>query len=149
MVNTSEFIASETGTIFSYLVEINHSSFGSPIRKCSDNQDISYGGNTYSASNLNVTLLQDSSGVVSGSVLQIENISGEIREALKGLYTQPSVKIGLYSSLGALEMGFYEMDVTKVSYSPTMATMYLKTDLGLDNEYPSKRFDRSYGGLVS
>jgi len=134
----SSLNAQETGEVWLALLEISHSSF-STLRFVNNNEDITHGGNTYTAYPFKIVLSSESGEEISRASLEIDNIDRSIIQELRQIATAPTmtVKIVMASSPDTVEAGPFNFSLKDVKYNASTIKGTLGYEDILDEAWPS------------
>ena len=75
------------------LLVIDHDDLAAPIRITDNNENLSYGGNTYYAWPVKVSLPDETEDAIGTATVTISNVDRAITEALRELATPPSISL--------------------------------------------------------
>lgn len=152
-------VAQETDEIIVVLLELNHSSFASPIRASSDNADELADGTTGTISNSNEFVFYPFEFLMPDQVedapprarLSIDNIDRSIVSAVRGASGDAitvTVQIVLASEPDSSLVGSLVFDLTNVKYDALTVSGDLTFTAVLDEPYPEGVFGpSSFPGL--
>lgn len=133
----------ETGEVFLVLLTIDHESLADPIRVSSDSVATISGGDTYVAFPFEIHLPPDLADERAQVSLKIDNISGQITEAMRSVQGRPTVELQvvLASDPDTIEVGPITLEIERVSYDAGSMEATLVLDDILQDAYPSAIFN--------
>lgn len=149
----------QTDEVLLALIVIAHDDLASPIRVCSNVEDITQGGIVYDDEGVVTT---DAGTVTDGSgdtytafpfevelpdpeglaILSICNVDRQIVEAIRTIDSPPTVTLSLVlaDSPDVVEAGPFEFELTDVTYDALIVSGTLSFDHFLDEIWPGDRF---------
>lgn len=136
---------------FIWLVTIDHSSLGSPIRICNNNVDIVSNGNTFIGFPFSIQPPTDSEQASSAS-LTISNVSRKITRAIENMDTSPVLTLSLVlaSTPNTIEVNFAGFTFTDVSWDANSIRATISQAVYWQEPYPRKRVTpRKFPGLFA
>lgn len=131
--------AQETEQVYLVLLEIAHSSLGTPIRVVNNYADVVSNGVTYSAFPFEISLPDDTDEKMPNVMLSIDNVDRVIVNAIRSITGPPTITISvvLASSPSTIEAGPYSMTLREASYDAATVTGSLAVEDMLNEPYPS------------
>lgn len=142
--------AQETGEAVFFLVTIDHSTWGTPVRMVNNNENIVSGGNTYYAFPVDIQLPNDTAEQMPRTKLKVCNVDREIIAALRALSTKPTVTLSIIfsSTPNTIEAGPFNMRLENYSYDAETVTGDLILEDILNEPFPQGTFNPGeYPGL--
>ena len=138
--------AQETGEALLFLVVVSHDDWAEPLRLVNNNEDISSGGNVYSAFPVEIELPKEDAEQIAKTSIRICNVDRQITAALRELQTPPmvSVSIILGSTPDTVEAGPFEFELQDYSYDQFTVTGTLAYEDVLNEPLPSHTFNPSH-----
>lgn len=126
------------------LLEIDHASFGSPVRICNDTRDWTIGGSTYVALPFACKLPNQARGENPRAQLQIDNVGRELTAAIEGLPVGAELlatfKLVSRATPSVVDYQFIAQ-LSGISITPTVVTCTMGSDDTMRQTAVRVRFD--------
>lgn len=153
MTSTAQLQTISDGVGFLELLEINHSSFASPVRVVNDTRNWTIGGNEYIGLPFRVKLPSQANKENPRAQLQIDNIGREITSLLEGLPIGASMLATIrVVSRSTPTVNDYEFvsPLSSISVTPTTVTASIGPDELMRGAAVRVRYDpQTASGLFS
>ena len=140
----------ETSEVFIVLLEIDHTDLGSPIRVCSDSQDVTSNGDVYSAYPFLISLPIDDSEQDPVMSIRIDNVDRTIIISLRGLTSPPSFQVQVIrlAAPNTIEVEFKDFTLKQIQYNANEITGTITLESFLFEPYPAgKMTPNDFPGL--
>jgi len=128
------------------LVDITHESFAEPVRMAANQEDVTSGGNVYTATGMSIGLASQEANSLPEVSLTVSNIETSLSKAFRGLQIQNvdpplvEVRFVLASSPDLLEEGPLKWQVKAVSITAEVMTLTLSSRDLISRGFPRLRF---------
>lgn len=134
--------AQESGEVWVHLIQLVHADLSPTLRYCDDDEDVSHGGNLYTARALEVELPTQGEGAGREVTLRIDDADRALRAKLKGLQgpVEATLRIILKSDPGTLLRGPFVFELQSVEKDPATLEGKLVYESLLDEQVPKDRF---------
>lgn len=142
-----ELLAQESSHVFVPALVISHPSYAATVRVVADGQDMTYGGNTYTALPFECALAPDVDDQLPTVRIRIDNIERSLIEELRSYSDPPTIQLQVFRRYppdwaAELEIDGGTFDVISIVYNVTTieATLGLEANI-LDEPACAVRFD--------
>lgn len=142
--------AQETGEVFLLLLTLSHASLGTPIRAANNLENVTSGGNLFTAFPFTIVLPHEQEDQPPKMRLVIDNVDRSIVTALRNLTSPPTIQLEvvLASQPNTIEATFPGFTLRQASYDQ----LVVEGDLALEEitlePFPEGSFDpQSFAGL--
>lgn len=129
-----EMFAEESDHVLMVLLEVSHTSITTQYF-VSNNENVAYGGNEYTAAAFETTFATDDGETIYGASLKISNISRALVESVRSVSSPPSVVINLIRMAPngdiAVEVGPLNFSILGVSIDVDV----IEAALGYEEDY--------------
>lgn len=140
--------AQTTSQVFLVLLEITHSTLGTPVRLVNNTEDITYDGNSFTAFPFSVTLPPDAEETQYQSQITLSNASRLLvstARLLSASRERAKVKIMVVSDISSgvaneLLMTISNLEVANVSYDVDQLTINCRIESLLNEGWPGYSF---------
>lgn len=136
-------LAQETNEVYLVLMEIDHSSFGSPLRFVNNDADITSNGDLYTAFPFEVVLPDDVEDKEPLASLRITNVSRELIDEIRSIQSPPSMVLSviLESSPDIIEWGPLSLETRGVTYDADYIVFRLAYSAFTREPFPYRTFN--------
>lgn len=136
-------LAQETGEVYLVILEVDHPSFGDPLRFVNNDADITSGGDVYSAFPFEIRLPDDREDKEPTASLKITNVSRELIDEIRSIAEPPSmvVSVILESSPNTIEWGPLDLEARGVTYDADNIVFNLAYSAFTREPFPYQTFD--------
>lgn len=144
------FFAAETSEAFTVLLEIDHADLSSPIRVCSDSQDVTSDGNVFTAYPFMIALPVDDDESPPSMTIRIDNVDRTIILSLRALTSPPSFKIQVIrlDAPDTIEIEFSDFSLRSITYDAVEISGSISLENFLFEPYPAgKMTPNDFPGL--
>jgi len=130
---------SETSDRFIVLITISHPSISTPIRVCSNSQDIISRGQAYYAYPFQLQLPDSTSDQPPKAQLQIDNVTPEIINALRTITTSPTITFEIVraENLNVVEVSMPNFILNSIQYDALIITGDISVEQYITEPYPA------------
>jgi len=145
-------LAQETDEVYLVLLEVDHSTFPSPLRFVNNDADITSGGNVYTAFPFDAQLPDDTEEKEPLATLRITNVSRELIDEIRSIQSPPSMTISvvLESSPNTIEWGPLDLETRGVTYDADNIIFKLAYSAFTREPFPYRTFDSvSFPGMFN
>lgn len=142
--------AQETGECPLFLVEFDHTDWGSPIRIVNNTEDVVSGGNTYTAFPFELELPESAPDREARTTIRVCNVDRQIVALLDALATPPTATLSLVlaSTPNTIELGPADFELVDYQYGTLVLEGTLAYEDVLNERIPADIFSPGdYPGL--
>jgi hypothetical protein len=120
-------LAQETSKVFLVLMDVHHDTYGTTARLVNNTEDITSGGNVYTAFPFYPKLPDDLEDREPVAEISVANVSRELIDEIRNIQAglKVTLKVVLSDSPNTIEWGPVEMDVRSISYNADAITFSL------------------------
>lgn len=140
----------ETAEVFLLLLTIAHPNLSPPIRVVNNQQDITSGGDTYTAFPFEITLPDEKEESIPRMRLAIDNVDKQIVQAMRSLTSPPTITLTvvLASQPDTVEVSFTGFVLRDVTHNALVVEGSLMLEDVLNEAYSQHSFTPNlYAGL--
>lgn len=140
----------ETAEVFLLLLTIAHPNLSPPIRVVNNQQDITSGGDTYTAFPFEITLPDEKEESIPWMRLAIDNVDKQIVQAMRSLTSPPTITLTvvLASQPDTVEVSFTGFVLRDVTHNALVVEGSLMLEDVLNEAYSQHSFTPNlYAGL--
>jgi hypothetical protein len=136
-------LAAETDELYLALLQVDHTDLGTPLRFVNNSDNVTSGGNVYTAFPFEVRMPDDTEDKEPTAELRIDNVSREIMDEVRSIASPPEMTLSvvLESSPNTIEWGPLVMDTRGVSYDANVITFRLAYSSFIREPFPYIAFD--------
>ena len=145
-------LAQETSEVYLVLLQVDHSSFGSPLRFVNNDADVTSGGDLYTAFPFEPQFPDDKEEKEPLATLKIDNVSRELIDEIRSIASPPMMTFSviLESSPNTIEWGPLELQTRGVTYDAQSITFRLGYNVFTREPFPYRTFDSvNFPGMFS
>lgn len=120
-------LAQETAKVFLVLMEVDHADWGAPVRLVNNTENITSGGNVYTAFPFYAKMPDDLEDREPVAEITVSNVTRELIDEVRNIHSGLTValKVVLADTPSTIEWGPIEMDVRSISYNADSVTFLL------------------------
>lgn len=136
-------LAAETDEVYLILLQIDHTSLGSPIRLVNNSDNVTSGGDVYTAFAFEAKMPDDQEDKEPTAEIRIDNVSRELMDEVRSIQGDLTMTLSviLESSPNTLEWGPLEFDVRGVTYDANTISFRLSYSTFIREPFPYLAFD--------
>jgi len=138
-----EAFKQSTDEVILELITVTHDDFSVPLRLVRNNENITSQGETFVASQFELTWPQDKESEVPRARIRHQNISRELVAAVRGVRTPPQVtmQVILASDPNTVQFEVTGMTMGRVDYDANVLSFELNFELLSQTQFPGKTFN--------
>jgi len=138
-----EAFKQSTDEVILELLTISHEDFSSDLRLVRNNENIVSQGDTFIASQFDLTWPQDREGEAPRASLKHQNISRELVAVIRGIRTPPSItmQVILASDPNTVQFEVTGMVIGKMDYDANTIQFELTFEIFSQTQFPGKTFN--------
>lgn len=136
-------LAQETDEVYLTLLEVDHTTFPSPLRFVDNSADVTSNSNVYTAFPFQVVMPDNVEGKEPIAKVVISNVTRELIDELRSITDSPTMTISiiLESSPDTIEWGPLEFQTANVTYDAENITFTLGYNTFMTEPFPYIVFD--------
>lgn len=136
-------LAQETDEVYLILMEVDHTSFPSPLRFVNNSSDVTSGGDVYTAFPFEVVMPDNVEGKEPLAKVIISNVTRELIDEIRSISDSPimTISVILDSSPNTIEWGPLEFQTSNVTYDADNITFTLGYNTFSTEPFPYIVFD--------
>lgn len=134
--------AQESGEVWVHLIQLVHADLSPTLRYCDDDEDVTHGGNLYTARAFDLELPTEGEGSGRQCTLRLDDVDRYVRGKLAGLLgpVEVTLRIILKSDPTVLLRGPFVFELQSLEKSPATLEGKLVYQSLLDEQVPKDRF---------
>jgi hypothetical protein len=143
-------MAQETDEVYLVIMEIDHPSFGTPLRFVNNTVDITSNSNLYTAFPFEAIMPDDKEESEPTAQIRIDNVSRELIDEIRTISEPPTMTLSviLASTPNTIEWGPLEFQTRSVTYDASTITFTLGYSTFISEPFPYRTFDTiSFPGM--
>jgi len=145
-------LSAETDEIYLVLLEIDHTSLGTPIRFVNNSTNVTSGGNVYTAYPFETNMPEDVDEREPVAEIRVDNVSRDLIDELRSIIDPLDVTLSVVTegTPNTIEWGPLAMRSSGASYDANVITIRLAYSAFTREPFPYLKFDNvNFPGMFS